>query len=256
VTLSLRSSLFTRHGFRHGFSLRSGGVSEAPFATLNLARGVGDDPEHVSENRARLGRDIGYDPLQLYEVSQVHGAHVESVHFSGPAASFRERAADALYCREIGTAIGVRVADCAAILLAHPQSGAVAAVHAGWRGVVRGVLEATLAALCSDGSARPEQLIAAVFPHIGVGAFEVGPDVAEQIAASAPDDPNVVVRTGERPHADLGRAIQAQLRRAGLLRAHVERVAGCTFSEPERFFSYRRDGAASGRHLAVIVAGC
>lgn len=260
----MRSPLLARHGFRHGFSLRAGGVSQGPFAGLNLARGVGDDARHVAENHALLARDVGYDAARLYEVSQVHGTRVEEVHAAEAPERFRQRQADALFCAPgpapletaNGLAIGVRVADCVAILLAHAPSGAVAAVHAGWRGVAGEIVSATLNALAARVAAPPAQWIAAVFPHIGAGAFEVGEDVAQQIAESVPEQPSLIVRGGEKPHVDLGRAVELQLRRAGLAGENIERVAGCTFSEPERFFSYRRDGAASGRHLAVIVSRC
>jgi hypothetical protein len=260
--LSLRSPLLAKHGFRHGFSLRSGGVSRAPFASLNLGRGVGDDPRAVAENHALLAQELGYDVARLYEVSQVHGADVAEVDAALAAEAFRQRRADALfYAPEASenpheVAIGVRVADCVAVLLAHPESGAVAAVHAGWRGVVGGVLDQTLRALTDRGRGPARAWIGAVFPHIGVSAFEVGEDVAQQIAESVPEDPSVVVRGGAKPHVDLGRAVVAQLTRAGLPAGNVERVIGCTYREPERFFSYRRDGAASGRHLAVIVGRC
>ncbi len=271
MSLSLRSPLLDRHGFRHGFSLRAGGVSQGPFAGLNLARGVGDDAQHVAENHALLAREIGYDAARLYELSQVHGAQVEQVDGCEAPELFRQRKADALFCTPgrvvpgrvvpglVATdplAIGVRVADCVAILLAHPPSGAVAAVHAGWRGVVGEVLSATFGALGAHVAAPPAQWIAALFPHIGAAAFEVGQDVAEQVAACVPEEPSVIVRGGPKPHVDLGRAVMAQLVRAGLARENVERVSGCTYSEPERFFSYRRDGSVSGRHLAVIVSRC
>jgi YfiH family protein len=288
----LRSPLLASHGFRHGFSLRAGGVSQGPFAGLNLARGVGDDARYVAENHALLARDVGYDVARLYEVSQVHGARVEEVDAAEAPELFRQRKADALFCAPgpaprgsantasaasglatrsasaasglatgsasaaSGLAIGVRVADCVAILLAHAPSGAVAAVHAGWRGVVGEVVSATLSALAARVAAPPAQWIAAVFPHIGAGAFEVGEDVAQQIAETVPEEPSVIVRGAEKPRVDLGRAVELQLRRAGLASENIERLAGCTFSEPERFFSYRRDGAASGRHLAVIVSRC
>lgn len=259
----MRSPLLARYGFRHGFSLRLGGVSQAPFDSLNLARGVGDDPRAVAENHALLARDIGYDVARLYEVSQVHGAAVAQVDGSSPPEIFfRQRQADALFCAPgtgtstDGSAIAIRVADCVAILLAHPESGAVAAVHAGWRGVVGGVLGETLRALSARVPGPAGAWIAAVFPHIGASAFEVGEDVAQQIAHSVPEDPAVVVRGAAKPHIDLGRAVVAQLTRAGLLAENVERLTGCTFREPARFFSYRRDGAASGRHLAVIVSRC
>lgn len=258
--LSLRSELLTRHGFRHGFSLRSGGVSLPPFDTLNLARGIGDDPVHVRENHLRLARDVGYDAQHLYEVSQVHGARVELIDPSVASDVFRVREADALVCAtptsDVQIGLGVRVADCVALLLAHPASGAVAAIHAGWRGTVAGVVGATVEVLCAQANARPFELVVAVFPYIGPAAFEVGDEVAERIAACAPRDPRVIDKSHAKPHADLGRAIAAQLAEAGVANEHIERVPGCTFSEPARFFSYRRDGAASGRHLAAIIPRC
>lgn len=252
----IRSPLLTRLGFRHGFSLRGGGVSREPFASLNLGRGIGDVAEAVAENHARLAREVGYAPQELYEVSQVHGAEVLSADGSLQPAPFRAQQADALIATRPGIAVGVRTADCAAVLLAHPASGAVAAVHSGWRGTVLDVVGRAVARLCEQAQARAGELAAAIFPHIGPAAFEVGSEVADQIAQAVPDGAAVVQRHGTRLCVALGAAVQQQLRRAGLEQAALEEVSGCTFSDPVRFFSYRRDGAASGRHLAVIVAGC
>jgi YfiH family protein len=254
VTVCLRSELLNQHGFRHGFSLRYGGVSLAPFDSLNLARTLGDAPEHVAENHRRLAKEVGYEVGRLYEVSQVHGATVAAIDVGIAPEEFRRNEADALVAAAAGSAAGVRVADCAALLMGDPETGAVAAVHAGWRGTVQGVVAHAIERLCTVSGAPPERLVAAVFPHIGVDAFEVGPEVAAQIAESAPGE-EVVVQ-GERPHADLRRALLCQLRRAGLAAARIDSVAGCTFADKARFFSYRRDGARAGRHLAVIVAGC
>ncbi len=250
----LRSELLSRLGFRHAFSLRSGGVSAPPFNTLNLGRAVGDAPEAVQENHARLARIVGYAPERLYEVSQVHGGALARVDPSVSPALFRGREADALVSSEAGCAIGVRVADCAAVLLADARGGAVAAVHAGWRGVVAEVVPRAVSELGSVRGAAPAALVAAVFPCIGADAFEVGPDVAEQLARAA--GAHVVRPVQPRPHVDLAGAVCAQLALAGLPAAGIERVAGCTFSEPDRFFSYRRDGARSGRHMAVILPRC
>jgi YfiH family protein len=248
--------LLTAAGFRHGFSLRTGGLSPAPFHTLNLARNLGDAPEAVRENHQRLAVHVGYASECLYEVSQVHGSTVESVDPEIAPAMFRAREADALWTGVPELAVGVRVADCVPILVAHPKTGAVCAIHAGWRGVVAGVVSRALSVLAEQAEAAPRELLAAVGPHIGPDAFQVGQEVAEALLESVPDVPGVVLARAPRPHVDLGRAVVAQLTRAGLASANVDRVPGCTFSEPERFFSFRRDAQASGRHLAVIVAGC
>jgi YfiH family protein len=254
VSLYLTSRLLADAGFRHGFSLRSGGVSAAPLDSLNLARNLGDDPAAVAENHRRLAQAIGYAPERLFEVSQVHGCAVEQVLARDQPSDLRCREADALLARGPDQAVGVRVADCVPILLAHPRSGAVAAVHAGWRGVAADIVGAAVRALA--GSAQPEELLAAIGPHIGVEAFEVGHEVAEQLARSVPEEARVVIHREPRPHVDLARGVRAQLERAGLRAERIERVPGCTFAEPARFFSFRRDGQSSGRQLAVIVAGC
>jgi polyphenol oxidase len=256
VSVCLRSALLTEAGFRHGFSLRTGGTSEGAFASLNLARNVGDENEAVRENHARLAQAVGYAPERLFEVSQVHGARVEYADPGSDSSAFRMREADAIIATEPGLPVAVRVADCVPVLLAHPGSGAVAAVHAGWRGVVAGVLLAAVSELSHRTGAAAGEWIAALGPHIGPEAFEVGEEVARQIADSAGDEAGVILPRSPRPHVDLARAVRAQLVHAGLAAAHVDTVAGCTFLEPSRFFSFRRDGKRSGRHLAVIVSGC
>jgi YfiH family protein len=252
----LRSRLLAEAGFRHGFSLRRGGVSEAPFSDLNLARNVGDDPLAVAENHRRFGAEVGYSAEALFEVSQVHGAAVAVVDGQISPDLFRVREADALLTTVAGLAIGIRVADCVPILVADPGTGAVLAVHAGWRGVVADVLSQAVRALLERTGARPEALLAAIGPHIGPAAFEVGDEVAHALAHAIPEQPRVVIPREPRPHADLGLGVRAQLLRLGLLARHVESVGGCTYADAHRFFSFRRDGARAGRHLAAIVAGC
>jgi polyphenol oxidase len=255
VALCLRSPLLGGLGFRNGFSLRRGGVSVGPHASLNLGRSVGDDPLAVSENHRRLALELGYRPEALCEVDQVHGARVERVQAGHEAAAYRTRAADALVSDLAGSVLGIRVADCAAVLLADPASGAVAAAHAGWRGVVAGVVPAAVRALCELHDSAPLQLVAAIFPSIGPQAFEVGEDVAQQVVAAAGSTEVVRVGTG-KPHVDLQRAVLEQLAAAGVARNNVDLVIGCTFSEPTAFFSYRRDAGVTGRHLAVIMPRC
>jgi polyphenol oxidase len=236
----LKSSLLAEFGFQHGFSLRAGGLSAGPYASLNLGRNVGDDAQAVDENHRRFAAQVGYAPSKLCEVKQVHGGVVRTVP--------HERGQDGDAMVSTREPIGIRVADCAAVLIADPASGAVAAAHAGWRGVVAGVVPNAVRTLGSAG------LVAAVFPCIGLDAFEVGDDVAQQLAQVAGED---VVRRGTgKPHVDLQRAVYSQLIASGLAAARIELVIGCTVSEPARFFSYRRDGGVTGRHLAVILPRC
>lgn len=244
----LRSESLAAAGFAHGFSTRQGGVSTGPFASLNLGRSVGDELAAVEENLRRFARTAGLDGDALYAVSQVHGADVRAVQRSDDPAALRAVEADGLVAGERGVAVSVRTADCLPVLLADPTTGRVAALHAGWRGVVRGIVPAGVAAL-----GPAPGVLAAVGPGIGPCCFEVGPDVAETIAASAPGAAVVVAgRDGARPRVDLRAAVRAQLRAAGVER--VDDVAACTMCDAERFFSFRRDGKRSGRMLAAIAA--
>jgi YfiH family protein len=249
----LTAPALTAHGFRHGFSLRSGGVSAGSFATLNLGRGAGDSAAAVAENHRRFAGAVGFAAGALYETSQVHGSAVRAVAAGEPVSALRTDAADALIVPAGGLAIGVRVADCLPLLLADPESGAVAAVHAGWRGTVAGVVEAAVAALCALGGATSQRLLAATFPHIRGCCFEVGPDVADRLLAASPDS-GVVDRTRDRPHVELQRVVSAKLEQLGVPVTNLTDLPGCTRCEPDRFFSYRRDGARSGRHIAAIVS--
>ncbi len=240
-----RSTLLERLGARivHGFSTRRGGVSRGPWASLNLAAKTGDDPQAVAENLRRLAASAGFEPERLVRVRQVHGGRVVT------ADRARGAEADGIVARpEDGpVVVGVHTADCVPLLLADEDGRAVAAVHAGWRGLVAGVVPAAVAALVAAG-ARPERVLAAIGPCIEVEAFEVGEEVAARFPAEVvhrrPDWP--------RPHVDLVAATRLQLVGCGVLPDRIERVGGCTHAHPDRYFSYRRDGASMGQHLAFV----
>ncbi len=170
----------------------------------------------------------------VIQVKQVHGARAVL------AAEAAGQEADALVGRAGDGAVGVRVADCVPVLVADPASGAVAAIHAGWRGVVGGVLGAGVELLGGRG------LVAAIGPCIGACCFEVGRDVGQKLGF-------VVREAGDKAYVDLRAAVRAQLRGLGLDDGAIDDVAGCTRHEGERFHSYRRDGANSGRMLAAIA---
>jgi hypothetical protein len=247
----VRSELLSAHGFAHGFSTRVGGVSSAPFGPLNFGRVLGDDPAAVAENHARLARAVGYAVERLYETSQVHGVAVRRVGGDESVEAVRSEDADALVSAAPGVAVGVRTADCIPVLVGCLDTGAVAAIHAGWRGVVEGVVPAGVHALLRAGG-RPEQLVAAIGPCIRAASFEVGDDVAARIAAAAPGV-EVILPRAPRAHVDLPLAVVAQLRALGLAPDHIEDVGHDTFAEPDTFHSHRRDASRSGRHLSVIA---
>jgi YfiH family protein len=241
--VTLRSEDLTKHGFVHGFSTREGGVSDAPFHSRNLGRGLGDSDEAVAENHRLFAQDVGHEVL--FEVSQVHSAIIREVRHDEDPLRVRVEEGDALIARDAGVAIAVRTADCVPLLLAHPPTGAVAAIHAGWRGVEARIAGATVHAL----DVPPSELIAVVGPHIRVASFEVGEDVAERLQGSS-SAKNVISRAYEGPHVDLFRILEAQLAELGV---RLRDIGGDTFADTERFFSYRRDGK-TGRLLSVIVA--
>lgn len=254
----LRSRLLAAAGFRHGFSTRVGGVSAAPFDSLNLgvasAEGPPDSPEHIAENRRRFGVAASGEALPWVLSRQVHGAEV---HWSeGAVADPRDLEnlpiADAVAGRESGRLLSVRTADCLPILLACPRSGLAAAVHAGWRGLVVGVIPAAIEVLVANGADRAS-LVAAIGPAISVAHYEVGDDVLDafrDVGVEPVHRPPSA--TQPKPHLDLAATARVILAHAGVASDRVEILLACTFGEPERFFSYRRDGARSGRLAAVI----
>lgn len=266
----ITSRLLTTHGIRHGFSTREGGVSVAPFDTMNLARNVGDDPAAVFENHARLARAIGYEVDRLAEASQVHGVRLLEVDafvrgHTLDVARARAEEADALVSASPGIAVGVRTADCVPVLVADTSGRVACAIHAGWRGAVEGIVSRSIRALIERHGVRPEDLIVAIGPHIRVESFEVGDEVVRAIEAAMPSSQCsasiaragalIIARPGARPHASLATLVIAQLLDVGVPDACIDDVGGDTCAERARFHSHRRDGARSGRQLSVIVAG-
>lgn len=233
-----------------GMSLRAGGVSAPPWASLNLGGAVGDDPAAVAENRARFTAALGARPAWL---QQVHGARVVRLH--GGAADAALPQADAAWTREPGVACAVLVADCLPVLMALREGSAVAAAHAGWRGLAAGVLEATVQALCAGTGAGAGDIVAWLGPCIGPRRFEVGADVLQ--ACGTQDSPAAAACFSFRPRPDgsprwlahLTRLARERLAGAGV--SAVDEAGLCTVEDASRFFSFRRDGV-TGRHGAAI----
>ena len=222
------------------FSTRHGGVSAPPFATLNLGRSTADDAAAVSENRSRLLHAAGLDPARLATAGQVHGARVVEVDAPGHAPE-----CDALVSRVPGLALAVTTADCMSLLYHVP--GAVAAAHAGWRGLVAGMPVAALGALVRLVGSSPSAATVHFGPCIRGCCYEVGEDVARQFPAEA-------LRPGAgRPHLDLPTAARLALRAAGVSEERIHDIGDCTACSPHGYFSYRRDATRTGRQWGVAA---
>ncbi len=222
---------------------RDGGVSLAPWDALNLGDHVGDDPAAVAENRRRLQQALGVDQPQW--LTQVHGVQVVEAQSDGVV-----READACWTRTPGVVCTVMTADCLPVLFVDTAGSCVAATHAGWRGLLNGVLESTLEVFDA-----PAEVQAWLGPAIGPTAFEVGPEVREAFIAHHAEAALAFIPSPSHPDrwlADLYRLARQRLERAG-----VGRVSGgdrCTFSEQALFYSYRRDGV-TGRMASLIWLG-
>ena len=230
-------------GFPHGFFTRRGGVSTGPFASLNCSLSSADDPEAVLENRARVARAVGADPSRLLGLTQVHG-HAVATAIEPWIAGAGPRA-DAIVTARPGIALGIVTADCAPVLFADTQAGVVGAAHAGWRGAVSGVIEATIEAMIALG-ARADRIAAAVGPCIGQSSYEVGPDLRDAVLAHAAADA-VFFALGQRQDRwqfDLPAYCAARLRAAGV--ACVAEMGADTLADEDRFFSHRRRTLAGG----------
>lgn len=242
-------------------SARQGGASRPPFDSLNLrppALGgdAADDPAAVADNQRRFAAALGAQPVWL---DQVHGADVVRLGPDDLRPGRPLHRADASVTTTPGLACTVLVADCLPVLLCSANGLAVAAAHAGWRGLAAGVLEHTLQALCAAAGCAPDQVLAWLGPCIGPRAFEVGADVLQAFGADpAAADP---ARFVWHPRADgqpRWRANLPQLARDRLAALGVQRISGgqwCTVEQPSRFFSFRRDGLTGRMAAAVALRG-
>ncbi len=238
----------------HGFFTRNGGVSEGPFASLNCSLSGQDDRARVLENRARAAQALGADPAQLVGLTQVHGAHVATVTTAwrpgeGPRA-------DAMVTAQPGIALGIVTADCAPVLFADVTAGVIGAAHAGWRGAVGGVLEATIAAMLALG-ATLKGIEAAVGPCIAQPSYEVAADLRDAVLAHNQADARFF-GAGLRPERwqfDLAGYCAARLAASNI--ASVRVTGHDTLADPARFFSHRRRTLANagpiGHQISVIT---
>jgi polyphenol oxidase len=241
-------------GIRHGFFTRRGGVSSGFYASLNGGIGSRDDPALVRENRARMAGAIGVEADHFITAYQVHSPRV--VVAETPWTPQARPHADAIVTRMRELAIGVTTADCGPVLLADARARVIAAAHAGWRGALTGIIEATIDAMERLGAAR-SQIRAVLGPMIRQANYEVGPDLISRFGAEDPASRGFFIAASRDGHAlfDLAGYIVARLARAGV--ADVKDLGLCTYADPERFFSFRRSTHRAevdyGRHVNAIA---
>jgi YfiH family protein len=235
---------------RHGFFTRKGGASSGIFAGLNCGTGSSDQTEIVAINRARVADAMGVGPEALVTVHQVHSARALPV--TGPLSIRPE--ADALVTATPGLLLAVLTADCQPVLFADAEAGVIGAAHAGWRGAVDGVLEATVDAMEGLGAER-SRITAVIGPTISQAAYEVGPEFLDRFRAEDEASTRFFVNgAGDRLLFDLPGYGLHRLRQAGV--GHAEWTGHCTYRDPDRFYSFRRTTHAGeadyGRLISTI----
>lgn len=236
--------------FRHGFFTRRGGASSGIFAGLNCGMGSSDQTEIVGINRSRVALAMGVSDDALVTVHQIHSA--DAIAVDTPAANLPE--ADALVTNRPGIALAILTADCQPVLFSDPVNGVIGAAHAGWRGALDGILESTIDAMVRLGAER-ERISAVIGPTISQRAYEVGPEFIDRFLDEDPEYARFFAGgNGDRVHFDLPSFGLYRLREAGI--ADAEWTGHCTYSDPDRFYSYRRTTHAKeadyGRLISAI----
>jgi YfiH family protein len=240
-------------GLHHAFFSREGGVSEGIYAGLNGGLGSNDNAADVAENRRRMAEQMGVSPSHFLSVHQIHSP--DAVIATGPWDTATRPKADAIVTRTEGLAIGVTAADCGPVLFADPKARVIGAAHAGWKGALTGIIEATVEAMEKLG-AEPANIVAAIGPLIRQPSYEVGNEFVERFVEADAENSLYFLPAAREGHAmfDLAGFIRRRLENAGVLM--VDDTGIDTYSD-ERFFSYRRSvhrkEADYGRHVHAIV---
>ncbi|GAB4558661.1 MAG: peptidoglycan editing factor PgeF [Haliangiales bacterium] len=249
-----RSALIDDQQFVHGFPERTGGVSQGLRRSLNMGVRWGDEPEAVERNRRLVAEHGGFDFERLVATKHVHGTEVWRVGEPLPTpAEF-----DGLVSDRPGVTLGAFAADCIPLVFADPVAGVCGAAHAGWRGT-RNKVAANVIARMGELGSEPANIRVALGPSIGACCFEVGPEVVEAFRERFADLAGMVVPGPRRDHPgprrdhiDLRVVTRHVVEQAGLAPEHIDDTPPCTKCQPERFFSYRRDGRDGGMHMGFI----
>ncbi len=248
----------TGAGVVAAYTTRHGGVSVAPFSGLNCGYSAGDAQEAVWENRRRALGDLGLDAEALVVGGQVHGKCVATVDAGdrGRGAHSAETvlpATDGLLTDVPALPLAVSTADCVPVFLYAPARGVVGVLHAGWRGTLRGILQAALATMQERWQLSPAQVHVTLGPAIGACCFEIGADVAREAAAHDATAGHLQATGPGKWHLDLRGHLAAQCIAAGIPGAHIAVDGPCTKCASDRVYSYRAEGPRSGRTLSVIA---
>jgi YfiH family protein len=238
-------------GIKHGIFARIGGVSDAPWASLNLGGNVGDTPQAVRANHERMYAALGVRPERACTVWQVHG--IDVVYASAPVRGRRWlAAADAIMTDRVDTPLSMRFADCTPILIFDPRKGAIGMAHAGWRGTVAGMSAALVKAMIAAFNCQPADMQAWIGPSISVERYQVGEEVVAAARAYFGDVSELIRRdpADGTAYFDLWAANRIDLKRAGVENI---RIAGlCTAARTDEFFSHRAEKGRTGRFGAVM----
>lgn len=249
------SPLLREIGVPHAFSTRIGGVSPAPFDSLNLGNPSGceirDTGERIRENYRRLQDAAGCADRKLAYLHQVHGGTVVRLRARIPHDD--DAKGDALVTDDPSSALSVRIADCVPVLLSSDDGNLVAAVHAGWRGVVAGVVASAIAEMNRTRDVPSDRITAGIGPCIGCDAFEVGPEVLDEFVRVFGPGAPVHRRDDGKGNVDLREAVRRQLIWAGVSGNRIDSTDRCTFRDSEDFYSHRRDRGITGRMAAIIA---
>jgi polyphenol oxidase len=243
---------FSMH-MRHGFFGRRGGVSQGVYRSLNCGLGSADDPARIAENRRRVAEALGGSAERLITLRQVHSA--QAVVVDKPFAPGQAPEVDGLVTNRPKLVLGVLAADCAPVLLCDPHAGVIGAAHAGWRGALGGVVEATVEAMIGLG-ADPSRMSAGVGPCLSQDSFEVGPDLADAVLHASAWAEHLFERgAGDRQHFDLKGYVQGRLARMGV--AQIDALSEDTLTMSDRYFSHRRavksGDPEAGRNISAIT---
>ncbi|MDQ6968444.1 MAG: peptidoglycan editing factor PgeF [Mariprofundaceae bacterium] len=243
----IASKLFAKHHITAIFSDRQGGISHAPFDSLNLGLGLGDSEENVQHNLKQLCTAAEL-PVP-HRSQQVHGTDYLLCDGEGVQHTHQ---ADILITCTAGCSVAVRTADCLPILLIDPNSGVVAAVHAGWRGTAKNIADIAIQQMKKFG-ANPEHILACLGPSIATCCFEVDMDTGKQLSQSHPDAHLHIHHKNHKAWPNIQAINALQLQSSGIQPDNMAFMTLCTSCLPARFYSYRRDGIQSGRQLAIVA---
>ena len=230
---------------------RQGGVSPAPWVSLNVGGTVGDDPQRVRENRSRAFSVLGRDPATIYDVWQVHGTDVVIADAPRPPET-PYRQADAILTDRTGITLFMRFADCVPILLYDPLRKVIGMAHAGWMGTVKGAVRVAIEAMQLHYGTNPADILAAIGPSIGPDHYEIGPDVVVRVQqAFGRDTSGALMGEDGQMHLDLWRANRLLLEQAGV--THIEIAGLCTACAVGDWYSHRAENGRTGRFGAMLA---